>query len=48
MRILGGDTEQPLCESSNRCLPPQMLGMKAACYNPNVARKRAEMRSASK
>jgi len=46
MRILGGDTEQPLCESSNRCLPPQMLGMKAACYNPNVARKRAAMRAA--
>jgi len=46
MRILGGDTEQALCESSNRCLPPQMLGMKAACYNPNVARKRAAMRAA--
>src|SRR3989440_1241090 len=45
MRILGGDTELPLCESSNRCLPPQMLGMKAACYNPNVARKRAAMRA---
>ena len=46
MRILGGDTETALCESSNRCLPPQMLGMKAACYNPNVQRKRAQMRSA--
>jgi 2,4-dienoyl-CoA reductase-like NADH-dependent reductase (Old Yellow Enzyme family) len=46
MRILGGDTETALCESSNRCLPPQMLGMKAACYNPNVARKRAAMRAA--
>src|SRR5204862_4129716 len=46
MSILGGDTEQPLCESSNRWLPPQMLGMKAACYNPNVARKRAAMRAA--
>jgi 2,4-dienoyl-CoA reductase-like NADH-dependent reductase (Old Yellow Enzyme family) len=46
MRILGGDTETALCESSNRCLPPQMLGMKAACYNPNVARKRAALRAA--
>jgi 2,4-dienoyl-CoA reductase-like NADH-dependent reductase (Old Yellow Enzyme family) len=46
MRILGGDAETALCESSNRCLPPQMLGMKAACYNPNVARKRAAMRAA--
>jgi 2,4-dienoyl-CoA reductase-like NADH-dependent reductase (Old Yellow Enzyme family) len=35
-----------LCESSNRCLPPQMLGMKAACYNPNVHRKRAAERYA--
>ena len=47
MRILGGDSEGPLCENSNRCLPPQMLGMKAACYNPNVARKRAAMRASS-
>jgi 2,4-dienoyl-CoA reductase-like NADH-dependent reductase (Old Yellow Enzyme family) len=47
MRILGGDAEGPLCENSNRCLPPQMLGMKAACYNPNVARKRAAMRASS-
>ncbi|MGZ4213655.1 MAG: NADH:flavin oxidoreductase, partial [Actinomycetota bacterium] len=44
MRILGGDASGPLCESSNRCLPPQMLGMKAACYNPEVARKRAALR----
>jgi 2,4-dienoyl-CoA reductase-like NADH-dependent reductase (Old Yellow Enzyme family) len=46
-RMLNGDDGEALCESSNRCLPPQMLGMKAACYNPNVARKRAEMRAAS-
>ncbi|MGZ4128377.1 MAG: oxidoreductase [Actinomycetota bacterium] len=44
MRILGGDASGPLCESSNRCLPPQMLGMKAACYNPEIARKRAALR----
>jgi 2,4-dienoyl-CoA reductase-like NADH-dependent reductase (Old Yellow Enzyme family) len=44
-RLLGGDHDTTLCESSNRCLPPQMLGMKAACYNPNVQRKRAAMRA---
>ena len=46
-RLLGDDKEPVLCESSNRCLPPQMLGMKAACYNPNVARKRAAMKAAA-
>jgi 2,4-dienoyl-CoA reductase-like NADH-dependent reductase (Old Yellow Enzyme family) len=46
-RLLAGDHAEPLCESSNRCLPPQMLGMKGACYNPNVARKRAEMARAA-
>jgi 2,4-dienoyl-CoA reductase-like NADH-dependent reductase (Old Yellow Enzyme family) len=44
-RILGADSRTTLCESSNRCLPPQMLGMKAACYNPEVARKRAALRA---
>jgi 2,4-dienoyl-CoA reductase-like NADH-dependent reductase (Old Yellow Enzyme family) len=34
-----------LCESSNRCVPAQQLGMKARCYNPNVARKKAALRS---
>ena len=43
-RLLGGNRQPVLCESSNRCLPAQQLGMRAACYNPNVARKRAEMR----
>ncbi len=33
-----------LCENSNLCVPAQMLGMKGACYNPAVARKRAELR----
>lgn len=46
-RLLGADEGAALCESSNRCLPPQMLGMKAACYNPNVARKRAAMAKAT-
>jgi 2,4-dienoyl-CoA reductase-like NADH-dependent reductase (Old Yellow Enzyme family) len=40
-RLLGGDHAEALCESSNRCLPPQMLGMKAHCYNPNVNKRRA-------
>lgn len=46
-RLLAGDHEAAWCESSNRCLPPQMLGMKAACYNPSVQRKRAAMRAAA-
>jgi len=46
-RLLAGDHGTTLCESSNRCLPPQMLGMKAACYNPNVQRKKAAARSAA-
>jgi 2,4-dienoyl-CoA reductase-like NADH-dependent reductase (Old Yellow Enzyme family) len=40
-RLLAGDFTETLCESSNRCVPPQQLGLKARCYNPNVARKRA-------
>jgi 2,4-dienoyl-CoA reductase-like NADH-dependent reductase (Old Yellow Enzyme family) len=42
-RLLGGDERAALCESSNRCVPPQQLGMKARCYNPNVARKKRAM-----
>jgi 2,4-dienoyl-CoA reductase-like NADH-dependent reductase (Old Yellow Enzyme family) len=40
-RLLTGDLEPAACESSNRCVPAQQLGMKARCYNPNVARKLA-------
>jgi 2,4-dienoyl-CoA reductase-like NADH-dependent reductase (Old Yellow Enzyme family) len=40
-RLLAGDLSETLCESSNRCVPPQQLGLKARCYNPRVARKRA-------
>lgn len=40
-RLLQGDGAEALCESSNRCVPPQQLGLKARCYNPSVARKRA-------
>ena len=41
-RILGsGDPHQHgLCVNSNRCVPAQMLGMKGACYNPEVIRRR--------
>ena len=31
-----------LCESSNRCVPAQQLGLKARCYNSRVARLIAE------
>ena len=40
-RLLEGDFAETLCENSNRCVPPQQLGLKARCYNPNVAKKRA-------
>jgi 2,4-dienoyl-CoA reductase-like NADH-dependent reductase (Old Yellow Enzyme family) len=40
-RLLAGDHAEALCENSNRCVPPQQLGLKARCYNPNVAKKRA-------
>jgi 2,4-dienoyl-CoA reductase-like NADH-dependent reductase (Old Yellow Enzyme family) len=43
-RLLGGDARAAFCESSNRCVPAQMLGLKARCYNSNVARKREAAR----
>ena len=36
------DEGRALCESSNRCVPAQQLGLKARCYNARVARKIAE------
>ena len=42
-RILGAASSEVLCESSNRCVPAQQLGMKARCYNPRVAAKRKEL-----
>lgn len=39
--VLGGDDLHRLCQSSNLCVPPQMLGMKGVCYNPDVRRLRA-------
>jgi 2,4-dienoyl-CoA reductase-like NADH-dependent reductase (Old Yellow Enzyme family) len=35
-RILGGDPGPGRCRNSNRCVAAQMLGMKGACYNPEV------------
>jgi 2,4-dienoyl-CoA reductase-like NADH-dependent reductase (Old Yellow Enzyme family) len=37
-RILAGGDEPVLCRNSNRCVPAQMLGMRGACYNPEVNR----------
>ena len=42
-RILGEHADPHdagLCVNSNRCVPAQMLGMKGACYNPEVTRRR--------
>ncbi|HYI46528.1 MAG TPA: NADH:flavin oxidoreductase [Actinomycetota bacterium] len=41
-RLLAGDRTPAFCESSNRCVPAQQLGMKARCYNSNVARRLAD------
>lgn len=38
-RILGGDPSPRRCLNSNRCVPAQMLGMKGACYNPEVTKR---------
>jgi 2,4-dienoyl-CoA reductase-like NADH-dependent reductase (Old Yellow Enzyme family) len=37
-RILGATGEHGLCRNSNLCVPAQMLGMKGACYNPEVVK----------
>ena len=39
-KILGPDSAPRLCRNSNRCVPAQMLGMKGACYNPEVTKLR--------
>lgn len=44
-RILGAGTEPVLCRNSNRCVPAQMLGMRGACYNPEVNKARQAARS---
>ena len=38
-RVLGADAAPRLCRNSNRCVPAQMLGMKGACYNPEVKKR---------
>jgi len=43
-RILGGDPSPGLCRNSNQCVSAQMLGMKGACYNPEVVRQRVSER----
>lgn len=35
-KILGGDAGPRRCRNSNRCVAAQLLGMKGACYNPEV------------
>jgi 2,4-dienoyl-CoA reductase-like NADH-dependent reductase (Old Yellow Enzyme family) len=37
-RILDGGDGDSRCQNSNRCVPAQMLGMRGACYNPEVNR----------
>lgn len=37
-RILDNDPAPRRCRNSNRCVPAQLLGMKGACYNPEVAK----------
>jgi 2,4-dienoyl-CoA reductase-like NADH-dependent reductase (Old Yellow Enzyme family) len=48
-RILGSGADAArdhgLCVNSNKCVPAQMLGMKGACYNPEVTRRRRAMPS---
>ena len=38
-RILARDDRPGLCVNSNRCVPAQMLGMRGACYNPEVRKR---------
>lgn len=34
--LAGAATQSTACESCNRCLVPQMLGMPGVCYNPEI------------
>jgi 2,4-dienoyl-CoA reductase-like NADH-dependent reductase (Old Yellow Enzyme family) len=43
--ILAGADLHALCQSSNLCVPAQMLGMKGVCYNPEVKKLKAASRS---
>jgi 2,4-dienoyl-CoA reductase-like NADH-dependent reductase (Old Yellow Enzyme family) len=44
--ILEGADLHTLCQSSNLCVPAQLLGMKGACYNPEVKKMKARARGA--
>lgn len=45
-RILESSDTGVLCRNSNRCVPAQMLGMRGACYNPEVNKQvRAQSRA---
>ena len=44
-RIVGPVERQQLCQYSNLCVPAQMLGMKGACYNPDVVKLRTQGRA---
>lgn len=37
-KILGNSAASRRCQNSNRCVPAQLLGMKGACYNPDVTK----------
>ena len=43
--ILGDGSHTVLCQNSNLCVPAQMLGMKGACYNPEVVKLRSARRA---
>ena len=45
-RILSDDAEPRLCRNSNKCVPAQMLGMRGACYNPEVNKAAKQKRAA--
>jgi 2,4-dienoyl-CoA reductase-like NADH-dependent reductase (Old Yellow Enzyme family) len=40
-RFLDGGSQPGRCLNSNRCVPAQMLGLRGACYNPEVVRRPA-------
>jgi 2,4-dienoyl-CoA reductase-like NADH-dependent reductase (Old Yellow Enzyme family) len=39
-KILADDADPRRCRNSNRCVAAQLLGMKGACYNPEVDKAR--------
>ncbi len=44
-RILAESGAHALCQSSNLCVPAQLLGMKGVCYNPEVKKLKARLRA---